>query len=413
MKNKVLLSTLFVLSFVNAVWAQNPIISATEQIRFSKKNFVDTISIKVINGAVVVPIEIEGKVKNFLFDTGCPTGVWFGRQEPWMKRAEVDTLSFSDINHVRRQQSIYYIPKMKMGSLHIYNYPTILNEEGINKYVCGRFDGMIGFNLVGKGLSFKFDTKDSLLIVTDRKNFFTKESKGLPKAKYKTHNDYRPIIEVETPFGVVESLFDSGATNVWFVLNDYDMNSWSLKNAKNRMKYENLTVLMDTTINAQAGLYGMHTDTMIARYLHFATTKIGKLPISDLYVKTERGFSKVGSALLKHTSLIIDAHKQRFVFVPHEEKNIRAENGESGSVSFVPSDTADSIGAIRVVVRRCSDAYSKGVRTGDYLISIDHEPITDICILTRVLAVLQNEYAIFQFSSPEGVQKEVRLKSAK
>ena len=36
-----------------------------------------------------------------------------------------------------------------------------------------------------KGISFKFDTKDSLMIVTDRKGFFAKEEKGHAKVKYR------------------------------------------------------------------------------------------------------------------------------------------------------------------------------------------------------------------------------------
>ena len=48
-----------------------------------------------------------------------------------------------------------------MGNLQIENYPMIV-EDAMKDYLCGRFDGVLGFNLVGKGLSFKLDTKDSL-----------------------------------------------------------------------------------------------------------------------------------------------------------------------------------------------------------------------------------------------------------
>ena len=37
-------------------------------------------------------------------------------------------------------------------------------EDAMNEFICNRSDGVIGFNLVGMGLSFKLDTKDSLLI---------------------------------------------------------------------------------------------------------------------------------------------------------------------------------------------------------------------------------------------------------
>ena len=82
---------------------------------------------------------------------------------------------------------------MKMGNLLIENYPMIV-EDAMKDYLCSKFDGVVGFNLVGKGLSFKLDTKDSLLIVTDRKKFFSVEEKGQPCAKYRTEQAYRLLV---------------------------------------------------------------------------------------------------------------------------------------------------------------------------------------------------------------------------
>ena len=50
--------------------AQNLIKNATVPVSFSKSDFADTIKIKVMDGAVVIPVEIAGKTRNLLFDTG-------------------------------------------------------------------------------------------------------------------------------------------------------------------------------------------------------------------------------------------------------------------------------------------------------------------------------------------------------
>ena len=50
--------------------AQNQIKNATVPMSFSKSDFADTIKIKVMDGAVVIPVEIAGKTRNLLFDTG-------------------------------------------------------------------------------------------------------------------------------------------------------------------------------------------------------------------------------------------------------------------------------------------------------------------------------------------------------
>ena len=398
------------LLLATTLMAKNPIQLATELMSFSKRDFVDTVKIRVIDGAVIVPVEIDGKVRNMMFDTGCPTGVWFGQREPWLEMAQSDGLDVGDINGAKRQQTICHVPTMKLGGLRIDNYPMFWIEKGLGDYVCGQFDGIIGFNLVGRGLSFKFDTRDSLLIFTDRKNFFAREAKGFPLAKYKTYTDYRPIIDVETPFGVVETLFDTGARNTWLWLNDGQIDDWLDRNPKSRKAFEALVVQTDSTFNAKAGLYGFSLDSVVVRYLRFQTTKIGTLAINNLHVKTDGSASKVGSAVLKHASLIIDAHKRRFVFLPHDGQEIEAGNSDLNDISFVPMANGDSIVAI---VRTGADAYLKGVRTGDCLISVDNEPVADICALSHIFENLKGNEGTFKFRSPDCTEKIVRLKRSK
>ena len=387
--------------------AQDMIKTATAPVCFSKKDFADTIKIKVIGGAVVVPVEIEGQTRNLLFDTGSPLGLWHGHKEAWMRQVTTDSLTFGDINKRSRNQIIYQFPTIKMGNLQIDNYPMIV-EDAMSEFICNRFDGVIGFNLVGKGLSFKLDTKDSLLIVTDRKKFFAEEEKGQPTAKYKMKQAYRPLVYVDSPIGWIETVFDTGALNTWFDLSQEDLDRWFQKSLKKRKLLDDLTIQTDTTINTGVGIYGLSTDTIVGRFLHFPTIKIDKLPVNDLYITTVHPTMRVGSAVLKHVSLIIDAPRKQFVFVPHNNHDITVGNSEAGSVSFIPSEAGDTLGVLKAVIRKGSMAYQKGIRTGDYLIEVNGIPIKDIC--TYILMERKDEESLFKFRSPEGLEKTVRLK---
>jgi hypothetical protein len=407
MNMKTIITILFALVTTTPMLAQNLIKTATAPVSFSKRDFVDTIKIRVIDGAVVVPVEIEGRIRHFLFDTGSPLGIWQGQKEAWMRQLMADSLLFGDSNKNRRHKTIYQIPTMKMGNLQIENYPMIV-EDAMKEYLCGSFDGVLGFNLVGKGLSFKLDTKDSLLIVTDRKKFFSEEEKGLPSAKYRTKQAYRPLVIVDTPLGFIETVFDTGALNGWFDLPQDYLDRWFKKSTKKRKVLNDLTIQTDTTIKASASIYGLSTDTLVGRLLHFPTIEIGELPVNDLYVTTAYRTMRIGSALLKHSSLIIDAPRKRFVFLPHNQQEIRVGNSEAGSISFIPSEPGDTLGVLKAVVRKSSAAYEKGIRTGDYLIEAEGIPIDNLCTFTAIRSKKKpGEEIHFVFRSPDGTEKRV------
>lgn len=102
---KVLFITAFLLASTS-IPARNLIKSAMNQISFSKKDFADTIKVKVINGIVVIPVEIEGCTKHFLLDTGAQSGMWFKAKEDWMKPISDDSMRISDSNIQLRKQII-------------------------------------------------------------------------------------------------------------------------------------------------------------------------------------------------------------------------------------------------------------------------------------------------------------------
>ena len=70
MNKKTIITILLALVAMTSIVAQDMIKTATAPISFSKKDFADTIKIKVMDGAVVIPVEIAGKTRNLLFDTG-------------------------------------------------------------------------------------------------------------------------------------------------------------------------------------------------------------------------------------------------------------------------------------------------------------------------------------------------------
>ena len=389
--------SLLVLASMSAVAQETDLIDFT----LSRYDFVDTIKVEIINGAVIVPVKIEGETKRMLFDTGAEFGFWIAGNEAWMKPSG-DNISITDSQKASHKIPLFRVPSMTLGSTTIENYPIIAQEE-MNEMVCGRFDGGLGFNLVAKGLSFKLDTKDSLLIMTDRKRFFAKEEKGQPTLKYR--EDDVPRVKVDFPFTRVKMLFDTGWFGGWFDFPEYWLNRWSENDKKMQQTIDGLTVQMDTTVVAQSGLFGRSTDTVTYRTLHIPTVKLNDLMFKDVWMSTDSHSIKTGSALLKHNSLIINAQKKRLVLLPHEGNLEQIVGNEGNGISFISTDESDTLGAVQAVVHKGSKAYRKGIRTGDYLVTANGIPITDLC--TYVTLSYKKKVTSLVFRTSEGIEKEV------
>ena len=376
-------------------------------IHFSQHDFVDTIKIKIWNGAIIIPVEINGETKNLMFDTGANWGFWIGDEEEWMTPS-AEILTVTDSQNAKMEKAVYRMPPIKMGNMTIENYPLIA-DDGMKEYVCDRIDGAFGFDLVTCGLSFKFDTKDSVMVVTDRKGFFKKEEKRQPELKYMPYTSYyktSPLVWVDFPWGRYKMLFDSGWIGGWIDMPEQTLNHWSKDDRKMQKRIDAYTALIDTTVATEAGVFGRSLDTMLYRRLHFPEVKVGDLALQDLWISTDSHSVKTGSALLEHASLIIDGPKKCFFFLPHDGNcEIVVGNEDKKGLTHVKADKGDTLGVMKAVVRKDGEAYQKGIRSGDYLISVNGIPITDYC--TYINLKIDTDERHYVYRTAQGEIKEI------
>lgn len=373
-------------------------------IHFSQHNFVDTVKIKIWKGAVIIPVEINGEVKNLMFDAGADRGFWIGNEEGWMT-ASGDSLSVYDSQHAKKKKAIFRMPPIKMGHTTIENYPLVV-DNALDDLVCDRIDGAFGYDLVVCGLSFKFDTKDSLMIVTDRKNFFSKEEKRQPTLKYKRYHKTRPMVWVQFPFGRFKILFDSGAIGGEIDLSEDFVSRMANADPEMRQKLDAITVRKDTTVITEAGLFGNSKDSVSYRTLHCPEVGLDNLILKDVWISTDKRLSKIGSTILEHNSLIVNGDKMRLVLLPHDGKMVQnVGNEDKRGVKHVLADKSDTLGVMKAIVRKDGEAYRKGIRTGDYLISVNGVPITDYCTYLNIVNAEGVRHHVYR--TPEGETIEV------
>ena len=239
--------------------------------------------------------------------------------------------------------------------------------------------------------------------MTDRKRFFAKEEKGQPTLKYL--EDDVPRVKVGFPFVRAKMLFDTGWLGGWFDFPEYWLKRWSKNDEKMQQTIDGLTVQRDTSVVAQYGFFGRSADTISYRTLRIPTVKLDGLTLKDVWLSTNSHSMKTGSALLKHNSLIINAHKKRLVLLPHDGNLEQVVKNEGNGVNFIAASESDSLGAIQAVVRNGSKAYRKGIRTGDYLVTANGTHIDDLC--TYVMLLDKEKVTSMVFRTPEGETKEV------
>lgn len=373
-------------------------------ITFSRHNFVDTVKIKIWDGAVIIPVEINGQTRHLMFDTGAEFGFWIGDEEGWMK-ASGDTLSVTDSQKSKLKKAFLIFPPIKMGDVVVENYPMVV-DKGMSDYVCDRIDGAFGYDLVARGLSFKFDTKDSLMIVTDRKNFFSKEEKGQPTLKYLRCHKTRPMVWVQFPFGPFKLLFDSGAIGGEIDLSEDFVRRIAHADPEIRQKLDAITVRKDTTVITEAGLFGNSQDSVPYRTLHCPEIGLDKLMLKDVWISTDKRLSKIGSTILEHNSLIVNGYKMHLVLLPHDGKMVQNVGNENKKgLKLVFADKSDTLGVLKAVVRKDGEAYRKGIRSGDYLVSVNGVPITEYCTYLNLVNDTKMKRSVFR--TPEGERKEI------
>ena len=109
-------------------------LSATAQVMdftdftLSRHDFVDTIKVEIVDGAVIVPVEIDGELKRMMFDTGSEYGFWIAGDEAWMQPSG-DNITITDSQNTKHKIPIFMVPSMTLGSTVITGYPIIAQEE--------------------------------------------------------------------------------------------------------------------------------------------------------------------------------------------------------------------------------------------------------------------------------------------
>lgn len=369
----------------------------------SEKNFRDTIPITMEDGQLFVDVEMSGKTRRFLLDTGSSQGMIYDNAD-LTGCVELGNMISHDANNHADTVKVVSLPPFRMGNLQIGHYvATVLPRPAVRQ----KQDAIIGFDLFNRGLYAKIDVEKGIMILTDRKKTFVEEEKTGFSVKYKL-KWFVPYL-MASPFSnhVDEVLFDTGFKEL------YTMNKGSfdkhLENDLSRLS-KHIGADIERQVEGRAkgqfaiGAFGAEQKDEVA-FLRLDRLKWGYFSFLDVRCITTQGASKIGSPLLQHGALIINPTKKRLTLLPYNGTDSVTISNQQMSIAFVPVNGKPTVG----LIWEGSEAYQAGMRQGDTILQIDNKPIVTFHDFTS-FHFIKDYLHHFLIRDKEGNEKEVWMK---
>ena len=359
----------------------------------SQRDFADTISIDVVGGRVIVPVMLGGRHLRFMLDTGAAQAVIYSDSPIDGSEPSGTVDSYDAVGH-RHKVPMVVLPPLTIGQTTFTGCRATVHRrprQGV------AFDGIVGFDIVCKGLQIKIDIAARRLVITDRKNHFAQEQ-GF-EAKYRVAPYYHtPYLRVEPFRGFQdEALFDTGSSSL------YILNRQSFDRAVQEHVFLGSQLEGKARASYAVGLHGREDSLEIA-FLCLDSLSWAGFAFRQLETKTTQGNSHLGAGLLQYGSVTFLPRRKRLRFQPYTvqayidvcnpqvEKVIESRAGRP-TVAFV---------------WKKGNAFAAGLREGDVLIKADDRPLLSYDDYARFRYLIGRVYT-FTVEDRQGVRKEVKM----
>lgn len=337
---------------------------------FSQRNFADTIPIEVVDNQIFVKATAGGRVYRFCLDTGSSQGTVYASSPIRGLRALGSVVS-RDAAGRSDTVSVVQLPAITIGKLTITGYVASLFPSTMLR----AYDGIIGFDFFNKGLCCKIDTRNRRMVIADRRDFFDGETGYALHYKLKWFVPYVMVSPFKRHYD--EALFDTGS-NVLYTMNkqSFDEHAYKSRNVNSQVEAKVKGKLTIGNIGAERGGE--------VAFLKLDRLKWDDFSFLDVSAVTTQGSSKIGAAMLRYGSVIINGFRRYIRFQPYEGGDSVKVSNKPLTTAYVPTD--DGRASVGIVMPGSAD-YEAGLRQGDIIISIDGKAIASFAAFQRFTLV--------------------------
>lgn len=324
--------------------------TAFEEEYIGAKNFKQEIPFEEVKGMLLVEVEIDGKVKRLILDTGSTTCIdtETAKSVETIKLGKRKTV---DSNNNKKHINYVKLNEVKVGGIPFHSIVSTVNDlENLKTIACIKVDGILGSNVMNKAIwqinytTQKItitDSRDSLnLIGNEAELNFYSIGKGVPKIDMTMNDIY-----------IGEAAFDTGYNGTIGV---------DIKNLPLNVGF----------IEKEA----ISTGTLSSSETKIKIAKIPKLKIGQSFVENnvivnfskDNTFGLIGTAFIKSYNIVtIDWINQKILL----NKNSGPMTNPNLGFGFFPKFHNGEIIVGSIYLN--SPAYKKGMRLNDKILKIN------------------------------------------
>lgn len=330
-------------------------------------HFFEEMSFKEENGKIILPVEIQNKVYDFLFDTGA-IAVMDNEVLQNLKTQKVTSRKVKDYVGIKTKLNFHKLEQVSVQNINFRSAGVVGSDFGLIKSKdCSGISGIFGANWMKKALwqidfqqhKLRFASSiDSLQIPENSDTIsFIPSLQGTPALKFSASNGVQK-----------DMILDTGSPG-------------NLSMPANVFSKEERNAALLKGFGLTYGIFGSSLDSTF--FIQFPSASVGnKLELSNPIVVLESSTSKgvMGTAFLRNYLVTIDWQRQYLIFSPIAAVEKKKVNAYGFSIDLV-----DDKLMVSSVYKNALDE-EKGLEYNDQILMINqrdlrHPTQSDYCDL--------------------------------
>ncbi|MBC9813509.1 aspartyl protease family protein [Crocinitomicaceae bacterium CZZ-1] len=359
---------------------QQQLIGLFQKGEYMRHNEVIEVPFTVENGLMIIPVDIEGEMYRFLFDTGAPNVVSTELSERLkLKKSR----SIKTVDSQGNESLLDYVRVQKInisGAAFVNTTAAVADLKQAEAIACLNIDGLIGANLMRKAF-WQIDSQKNVIRIASDFDQLTRPVNGYV-VPFTTEVTGTPLIHLRMGHVDVKKLkMDTGS--VGFLSTDSE--------SYNGLKSENQILAERSSYGASSvGLFGTSENDTIRQVL-VKELSMGNLSVTGQVIDMKRSKSSLlGMSFLRNYLVTIDWKNNLVYLYPQGEfQNAYAE-------SFGISLFKEGDKMVVSLIADGSSAQQQGIKVGDVVLRVNdvdvaHTTLEEYCKIIKLVRVKEVE----------------------